>query len=282
MASSLTDPYCCNPMKPSADRPLLLCLAATLLLSWTGLAFAEIQPYSARYSIYRNGKLTGKADVTLEQIDQTWVLKSEGSGTHGLARILGARDTEEASGRVRGGHFIPNHYSRHTRLAGMDELLSANFDWAANSVQITQDDTEISLELVDQALDPLTLKLELRQRLADKNPDLKFWMVDEDRIKEQNFRLLRPERLETSLGCLETIPVEKIRTNSKRYTRAWHAPGLDHVAVRIEHGKTGGDHMEMRITELVLSSGEVSPRPGCAAMQTGEPIEQGNETSSIP
>jgi hypothetical protein len=152
----------------------------------------------------------------------------------------------------------------------MDEIWSARFDWAARSVHILQDDKETSLDLVHPAVDPLTLKLKLRQRLADNNPDLKFWLVDEDRIKEQDFRQLRPERLETSLGCLETIPVERIRVNSKRYTRAWHAPGLDHVAVRIEHGKTGGDHMEMRITELVLESGEVSPRRGCTAMQTGE------------
>jgi len=269
-ANRSTGPCCYSPMKHFPDRPLTVSLAVILLLAWTGLAFAELKPYSARYSVYRNGKLTGKADVTLEQVEQTWVMKSEGSGTHGLARILGARDTEEASGRIRDGHFIPDHYSRHTRLAGMDELLSADFDWAANSVQITQDDEETSLDLVNLAVDPLTLKLELRQRLADNNPDLKFWMVDEDRIKEQNFRQLRPEWLETSLGCLETIPVEKIRLNSKRYTRAWHAPGLDHVAVRIEHGKTGGDHMEMRITELVLESGDVAPVQGCAAMQSGD------------
>jgi len=252
------------------DRRLVFSLAAILLLAWNGLAYADLKPYSARYSVYRNGKLTGKADVTLEQVDRTWRLKSEGSGTHGLARILGARDTEEASGRIDQGHFVPDHYSRHTRLAGFDELWSANFDWTANSVQVVQDGEETRLDLVHPAVDPLTLKLEIRQRLAENNPDLNFWMVDEVRIKEQNFRQLRSEWLETSLGCLETIPVEKIRVNSTRYTRAWHAPGLDHVAVRIEHGKTGGDHMEMRITELMLESGAVTPGQGCAALQSGD------------
>lgn len=252
------------------DRIFIIFLACVLLLTWTGLAVAEIKPYSARYSVYRNGKLTGKADVTLAQNEQGWVLKSEGSGTHGLARILGARDTEEVTGRVEDGRFVPDHYSRHTRLAGLDDLWSANFDWAAKSVQITQDDQETSLALTQHAVDPLSLKIELRQRLAENNPDLKFWMVDETRVKEQNFRQLRSERLETSLGCLETIPVEKIRINSTRYTRAWHAPELEHVAVRIEHGKTDGDHMEMRITELVLTSGEVVPQKGCTAMQRGE------------
>ena len=70
-------------------------LAAVLLLAWTSLSFAEIKPYSARYSVYRNGILSGKAEVTLQRDDQTWTLRSEGNGTHGLARVLGARDTEE-------------------------------------------------------------------------------------------------------------------------------------------------------------------------------------------
>lgn len=269
MRCRLAGPYSCRLMKHFPDRPLVFSLAAILLLAWNGLAYAELKPYSARYSVYRNGKLTGKADVTLELEDQTWRLKSEGSGTHGLARILGARDTEEVSGRVEQGHFLPDRYSRHTRLAGFDELWSADFDWTASSVLVMQDDRETSLDLVHPAVDPLTLKLEIRQRLVDNNPDLNFWLVDEVRIKEQNFRRLPPQWLETSLGCLETIPVEKIRVNSTRYTRAWHAPGLDHLAVRIEHGKTGGDHMEMRITELVLDSGTVAPVQGCAALQSG-------------
>jgi hypothetical protein len=92
-------------------------------------------------------------------------------------------------------------------------------------------------------------------------------MVEEDKIDEQNFRILDPERMETSLGCLRTVVVEKIRENSKRYTRAWHAPELDFIEVRMEHGKTDGNHLEMRITELTVDGVAVQPSPGCAARQ---------------
>ena len=169
----------------------------------------------------------------------------------------------------------PDHYSRHTRWAGMDDQSTVNFDWDARSVQIVQDEQVLTLVLGTEALDPLSLKLEMRQRLSQQNPDMKFWLVDEDEIKEQNFRILTAEKLETSLGCLQTTPVEKVRKNSKRYTRAWHAPGLDHVAVRIEHGKTGGNHMEMRITELTLAGTAVQPRQGCAAMQVAAGADSG-------
>ncbi len=251
------------------DNLYSICLAALLWLGWTGIAVAEIKPYSARYSIYRNGQLTGKVEVKLHQQGEYWVIESEVSGTHGMARILDARDNEKVVGRIRDGRFMPDSYSRHTRLTGMDDLSTVKFDWDARSVQIVRDKEEITLELSSEALDPLSLKLEMRQRLSQQNPDMKFWLVVEDEIKEQNFRILKAEKLETSLGCLQTTPVEKVRNNSKRYTRAWHAPGLDHVAVRIEHGKTGGNHMEMRITELTLAGTAVPPRQGCAAVQDG-------------
>lgn len=251
-----------------ADRNSILCLAVFLLTAWTGIACADIRPFSARYSIYRNGTLTGKAEISLNRQGETWIIQSEGSGTHGLARTLGAWDSEKVVGRVREGQFLPDQYTRHSRLAGMDEYWMALFNWNTNSVQITENDTDLTLHFSGQVLDPLSLKLEMRQRLAKSDFDLTFLMVSEDEIKQQVFRVMRPEMLETSLGCLDTLPVEKVRRSSKRYTRAWHAPGLDHFAVRLEHGKAGGDHVEMRISELKMDGITIVPRQGCASLQT--------------
>jgi hypothetical protein len=158
----------------------------------------------------------------------------------------------EASGRwkpkIRGWRRLrPDEYSHHRRVAGIDNHWQASFDWQNGEIRIVNDDGEpLLLELPGESIDPLTLKLEMRRRLAEPEPDLRFLMVEEDEIDEQNFRVLPNEWLETSLGCLETVPVEKIRRNSKRYTRAWHAVELANIEVRMEHGKEGGDHLEMR------------------------------------
>jgi len=258
-------------------RHAVLLLTALAALSGSALAQSgtsmAVAPYEARYSIYRNGKLTGKMDVELQRQDSRWTLRSSGSGTHGLARLLGARDNEEVHGRVQDGRFRPERYRRHTLVAGLDDVWTVGFDWERRQVSITHDDqSPLMLDMVGESLDPLTLKLEMRQRLAEERADLHFQMVEEDEIDEQNFRVLPAERLETSLGCLLTLPVEKIRHDSRRYTRAWHAPSLGFVEVRMEHGKTGGNHIEMRITELAVGGREVAPRPGCTALQQ-EPDE---------
>lgn len=260
----------------------ILLIAASLALTWANLLLAEILPYSARYSAYRNGKLTGKIEVLMAQEGAQWIIRSEASGTHGLARILRARDNEQVIGIIHEGRFRPDQYTRHTRVAGIGDEWLATFDWDSRTVKVVHDGSEtFNLEMVDDALDPLSLKLAMRQRVTDPAPDLRFQMVEEDEIDEQNFRLLDTEWLETSLGCLKTIPVEKIRHNSKRYTRAWHAPDLHNIEVRMEHGKVGGNHLEMRITELTLNGETVPPRAGCSAMQsrmsTGDESPDGAE-----
>jgi len=228
-----------------------------------------LRPYAARYAFYRNGRLTGKVEVSLQLRGGRWVLRSALSGTHGLARILAARDDEEASGHLFEGQLRPQEYTRHTRVAGIDDYWHVKFDWSTRQVSIAHDssDDPLVLDMTEDTLDPLSLKLEMRHRLARPDSQLHFQMVEEDEIDVQRFRLLPSEWMETSLGCLLTVPVEKIRDNSKRYTRAWHAPDLGYIEVRMEHGKTGGNQIEMRITELSIDGADVLPRPGCAALQ---------------
>ena len=277
-------------MDASIARITLTSTALLCALAWAPLAWPEnssnapagtspesvsrLQPYEARYAIYRNGRLTGKAEITLNRHGDRWIIQSEGSGTHGLARILAARDSEEVHGQLRDGRFRPLRYTRHTRVAGIDNRWDVEFDWSGRMVRISHDRGDpLVLDMVGDSLDPLSLKLEMRQRLAEPRSPLEFQMVEEDEIDEQNFRELPREWLETSLGCLSTTPVEKIRINSSRYTRAWHAPELNYIEVRVQHGKTGGNHLEMRINELSLDGHPISPRPGCAALQTaGEEI----------
>lgn len=247
-------------------------LASLLALSWSCSAWADPETYQSRYSVYRNGKLTGKLELRLVENNGQWEIHSEASGTHGLARILKARDRELVTGRVADGRFVPTHYTRQTRVAGVGDRWETTFDWDADEATVVHKGKEtFVLPLGGEALDPLSLKLELSRRLGEPEPDLNFLLVDEDEIDPQKFRILEREWLETSLGCLETVPVEKVREHNRRYTRAWHAPEFGNVQVRVEHGKRGGDHMEFRITELEFDGAEISPRPGCSALQSADP-----------
>lgn len=245
------------------------CAAALCVLTGPALAAETVlEPYSARYAVYRNGKLQARAEFLLQRQGETWVLKSESIGTHGMARVLKFRDYEFTEGHFDGQRFKPLNYVHELKWLGPDQNSSAEFDWENNSVTVTDDGETRALELVEGAVDPMSLQLELRRQLSNPEPRLEFMLVEEDEIERQVFRALPPERLETSLGCLQTQPVEKVRKGSTRFTRSWHAAELSHIPVRMEHGKTDGDQMELRITELVIGGQAVEPKPGCAALQS--------------
>jgi hypothetical protein len=237
-------------------------------LFWVSGLAADWQPHQARYAVYRNGKPAGEANVSFEVQGNRLVIRSEGSGTEGLGRFLGVSETETVEGRLDEGRFQPEKFSHHSRIAGIDDAWTARYDWPRNAVMITKAKHTVSLNLGEGALDDLSLKLEIRRRLRDKDPDLALFKVDDDEIKPHLYRLLDPEKLETSLGCLQTIPVERVRSDDRtRFSRTWYAPDLDYVVVRMERGKTGGPRMELRITELVLARNEVKPQAGCATIQ---------------
>lgn len=246
-------------------------VALCLLLTSGSLMANGLQQYEARYAVYRNGKLAGKAEFTFGRNgeDGRWQIRSEAAGTHGLARLLRARDIEYAEGTILEGRFRPDEFMHHSSVAGIDDRWTADFDWEHGLVKIEEGRERRQFELSKGVVDGLSLKLEIQRRLRAGQEDLNFRMVDDDEIEQQNFRQLQPERLETSLGCLETVPVERVREGSTRYTRSWHAPELGYVTVRMEHGKKGGDHLEMRITELVLDGETITPQAGCMAYQSG-------------
>lgn len=247
-------------------------LAMLTVLAWLFAPAAAAQepffePYSARYAVYRNGKLQARSEFMLQKQGENWIIKSESIGTHGMARFLNFRDYEFVEGRLVDGLFQPLRYVHELKWMGPNQDSSASFDWENNSVTVTDNGDELTLDLVEGAVDPMSLQLEMRRQLARPNPRLEFTLVEEDKLDPVTFRQLPPERLETSLGCLHTRPVEKVRHNSTRFTRFWHATDLDFIPVRMEHGKTDGDQMELRITELVIDGTPVDPKPGCAARQ---------------
>lgn len=250
-----------------AECLALRCLAL-VALAWLPELPADWQPHQARYAVYRNGDPAGEATVSFEVRENRLKIRSEGSGTEGLGRFLGVSETESVEGYLDQGRFQPEIFSHHSRIAGIDDAWTARYDWPGNAVIITKAKRSVSLDLGEGALDDLSLKLEIRRRLRDKDPDLALLKVDDDEIKPHLYRQMGTELLETSLGCLNTIAVERVRDDdSARFSRTWYAPDLDFVVVRMERGKPGGPRLELRITELVLALQKVKPGAGCATAQ---------------
>ena len=230
---------------------------------------AEPRPYQLIYEVFRNGKLAGQAEINMQQHGERWIIRSEGSGTRGLGRLLGVTDAEQAEGSFIDGRFRPDRFSHHSRLAGISDDWSAQFNWQEATVAITKGKDVLSLDLGQGALDKLSLNIELQRRLREQDTDLQLFQVSDDKIKPRTYRLLPAEQLETSLGCINTQPVELVPTGSTQFSRSWHATDFDFLAVHLERGKTNGTHLEMRITAMVLDGRKIAPLTPCSATHSG-------------
>jgi hypothetical protein len=116
-----------------------------------------MQPYSARYAVYRNGKLTARAEVQLLKQGENWLIKSESVGTHGMARFLKFRDYEYVEGYFKNQRFLPVRYVHELKWMGPNQDSAADFDWEAKRVTVTTDGETATLELAEGALDPMSL-----------------------------------------------------------------------------------------------------------------------------
>lgn len=242
-----------------STRFMLLALAVLPCASLAGPASFE-----AQYAFLRNGREIGEARLARTSTATRWETESSSSGTRGLARFMGFRESSRSSGEWHDGEPRPLRFSQEVRAALQDHGWEATFDWAAGKASTRHGDGDSVLELAPGTLDPLSVDLRIAAGLDAGERHWQLPMVEEDEVKEVEFRVAGEARLDTALGCLDTLRVEKVREpDSKRYTRTWYAKDHGWAPVRVEHGKTGGDHMESRIVTLLLEGVPVAAGPAC-------------------
>jgi hypothetical protein len=93
-------------------------------------------------------------------------------------------------------------------------------------------------------------------------------MLDGAVIKDTKFSSAEVKGLNTNIGCTDTVKVDRIRANSKRYTTAWYATTAEYTLVRLDHGKHGEARNSMRLERLTIDGKAVTFDDACAPVDT--------------
>jgi hypothetical protein len=245
-------------------------LAWALLLGgplFAGPVLADWPPpsYEAVYDIYMDGKPRMETRVSFTREANRWRFENTGQGTKGLARFLRAATTDSASGTWEGVTTLPATFQHDSKVAGRHDIWSAQFDWQAGTVLTRHEEGESELPLEPGTVDPLGLTLALQSRINQGLTEWELKVVDEDEIDQHRYRAMPREQVQTALGCLEAVEVERVRENSKRYSSVWYAPELSFITVFMQHGKRGKHDFEMRIRELKVDGQAIPAREACQA-----------------
>lgn len=240
--------------------------ACAFLLAANAAVATPPLPYEAEYGVYRNDKRIARATVKLEQIgDHLYRYSRHSKGVKGLARLLNFTETETAEIELVDGSYRPKSYQSSIKSTARKRIWQAAFDWQQNRVTGNKNGEHFEIETESGLQDPASLQLTLRNALSRDGRVLEYRMLDGAVIETMQFSSEDEQEFNTQIGCTDTVKVERIRANSKRYTTAWYASSAEYVLVRLDHGKTGEARNSMRLERLIIDGKPITFDGQCAA-----------------
>ena len=225
--------------------------ALTLLSGFAATAaeMAPVKPFQADYEVLRNGKELGHATLSLRALGNgTWEFSSHTKGTKGMASLLGVDVAEKSTFRWRDGQPEGLHYEYSQEAAIKSRQRRTDFDWQSGNAQSSDGKNAYTARLEPGAIDRNLVTIALMAALKENAHELRFRVVDKDRIAEQQYREGGRETLALPAGKLDTVRIERQRQDNKRTTISWFAPQRGWLPVQIEQVEKGGETITLRLS----------------------------------
>lgn len=225
-----------------------------------GAEQAPLPPHTASYDVLRRGKKIGEAHVSLEQRDHgVWYYRTETEATSNLAKLLQLSAEESAHFQWRNGRVRTLTYHQVTETITRTRYLQHRADWDEGITHVRTHEDEFTLELEDDLVDPLSLRLQMAVLLADpeqREETHDFRLLDRDEVKDQTWHYGGRERIEVPAGCFDAVYlVREEDEDSVRTNTSWHAGAFHWMPVRILQTRKGRDEIDVRLRESSIDLG---------------------------
>lgn len=192
-------------------------------------------PYTAIYqAVYKSFPL--QATHRLEPAGNDWYFSSIASGFFG--------QIEEASTfSFSDKGIVPLHYLYQRNVLGHNNDSELVYNQKDKVAAGKRGNKPFTIKLQGDELDEGSYTLALRDDVARGITNPCYKVIDDNKIGQYCFRITGKETIDTALGQIETIVVERVRKpESPRRTRFWFAPSLDYTIARLEHQEQKGQN----------------------------------------
>jgi hypothetical protein len=244
----LTSANCPLPVANMLARLLFWLLVTLPLLSQA--AAPLLQPSEIEYAT----TVRGVAITTVRTI------KPEGDGfsIRQLITALMMKTEETSLFRMAGKLPQPISYSYQRNILGKALRRTTTFDRDGRKASYQEENAPpVSVELKEASYDPLTAHVAL-QLYLQQHPDSTslptVHLLEKNRVREVGYKLVGREAIDTPLGAMETMRVERARSGKEKKTTIWLATQWDYAVVRIEHQQPDEPLYRMEITRGTLGS----------------------------
>lgn len=239
--------------------PVTLALALTLLLTLLAAPAAAdrdlrpIPPYTASYEASAMGN-TLKARITLNHEDVQTRMAMD-AHVSGFLRILGRFElSREALMNSRNGDLQLVQSRSQQITPRRERKVETRFDWEANRAIGTINGEPFDLEVPEQTLDFLGSLYLMMQRLETGELSAQgdretIQALERDRLREYQFEYVGRETMDSPIGRVETIRIDRRSQDSDIALSAWFARELRHIPVRFDY-EADGRVFELNLTQL--------------------------------
>jgi len=224
------------------------------------------KPFTAELTATYGGVKVGDANMALTKNENGQYKLLSSTITTGLAALIKGGTLEEESvfdwhhGVPRALQFESRQIVQKRSFRGPARTITnidtqVQFDWAKKQATFTQDDKTTNVDLKPGIADRQLLGLSFMSRFQDaaksqESANLDYYFIDKAHVRHYGFKRADNETLETELGTLECIKLE--RDSGKRVTTIWLAIALDYFPIRIDKVKKSGPDLSLRVTKLTF------------------------------
>ncbi len=208
-------------------------IAAVALPAWAENAVKHI-PYTAIYqAVYKNFPL--QATHRLEQSGDDWYFSSIASGFFGQIE-------ENATFSYNENSITPKHYVYRRNVLGQNRESEITYNQKARVAAGSKGNKKFNVKLTGDELDAGTYMLALRDDIARGEKKPCYTVIEDDEIDQYCFQVTGTQEINTALGKLNTVVVERLRKpQSKRHTQFWLAPSLNYAIAKLVHQEQKGN-----------------------------------------
>jgi hypothetical protein len=223
----------------------ILCLAFSSLLQ-----AQPLQAFQASYTAdWKQLPFSGSAERSLQQQkDGTWALDFQAS-------MLVAGISESSVFAFQDNQLRPLSYEYKRTGLGKAKHSTQSYDWDALQVSNVDKDGTVQLTLHAGILDKSSYQLALQHDVSRGADSFSYRVMDGDDLDVYDFRLLDEEIIDTPVGKLNTVKVERVRDpgQNKRKTTLWFAKDWGYLLVQLNQIEKDGKEYT-----IMLEHGQVN------------------------
>ncbi|MFO7954011.1 DUF3108 domain-containing protein [Thioalkalivibrio sp.] len=212
-----------------------------------------IPPYTASYEASAMGN-TLKARITLNHEDVQTRMAMD-AHVSGFLRILGRFElSRESLMNSRNGELQLVQSRSQQITPRRERQIETRFDWESQHAIGTINGERFDLEVPEHTLDFLGSLYLIMQRLetgelSSKGDRATIQTLERDRLREYRFEYVGRETMDSPIGRVETIRVDRHTEDSDVALSAWFARELRHIPVRFDY-EADGRVFELNLTQL--------------------------------